>query len=150
MQDIKEKLKDYCITHTEQRIQEIVLGMDQAQESLVSDTKSSAGDKYETSREMIQQDLTRYQGQLLQAKNDLNALQQLSLKQEVPHIVVGSLIITDRARYFIAISLGRVSIDGTDFMVISVSSPIGQLFKGKVVGDSINFNGAAQQILSIV
>lgn len=149
MQDIKEKLKDYCISHTEQRIQEIVLGMDQAQESLVSDTKSSAGDKYETSREMIQQDLTRYQGQLLQAKNDLNALQQLSLKQEVPHVVVGSLVVTDRARYFIAISLGRVPLAGVDYMVISMSSPIGQLFKGKVVGDTIDFNGARQQIISI-
>ena len=149
MEDIKQRLKDYCITQTEKRIQEIMIGMDQAQESLVSDTKSSAGDKYETSREMIQQDLTRYQGQLLQAKQDLNVLQELRLTAEVPHVVAGSLIVTTKAHYFIAISLGRVKLDSTDFMVISMLSPIGQLFKGKNVGDVIDFNGATQEITSI-
>lgn len=149
MEDIKQRLKDYCIAQTQTRIHEIVVGMDQAQESLVSDTKSSAGDKYETSREMIQQDLTRYQGQLLQAKNDLNVLQELRLTQEVPHVVAGSLIVTNKAKYFIAISLGRVQLDHTDFMVISMLSPIGQLFKGKRVGEVIDFNGATQEITSI-
>ncbi|SMG28114.1 3-oxoacyl-ACP synthase [Sphingobacterium psychroaquaticum] len=138
------------MAHTELRIQEIVLAMEQAQESLESDTKSSAGDKYETSREMIQQDLTRYQGQLLHAKKDRVILEQLDPLQTTGTIVLGSLVTTNKAAYFMAISLGKLHVEGHDYMAISAASPIGQLFMGKQVGDVIDFNGAKQQILAVL
>lgn len=150
MADIKHKLKAYCIAHTESRIAEIVYAKAQSQESLESDTKSSAGDKYETSREMIQQDLTRYQGQLLQAQRDLALLQQLHLKKEQPIVTLGSLVKTEKATYFIAISLGNIVMEDTAYVVISASSPIGQLFLEKSVNDTIDFNGTQQHILEIL
>lgn len=146
---IKHKLKAYCIQHTEARIAEIVYAKQQSQESLESDTKSSAGDKYETSREMIQQDLTRYQVQLLQAQQDLGLLQQLHLKKEQPVVTLGSLVKTDKGFYFIAISLGNIKLEDKPYIVISASSPIGKLFFGKAAGEHIVFNGSQQEILEI-
>ena len=52
---------------------------------------------------------------------------------------LGSLIITDKANYFLAISAGEIRIENTTYYAISPSSPIGQLLLGRQLGDTINF-----------
>ncbi|WP_437918202.1 hypothetical protein [Sphingobacterium sp. LRF_L2] len=145
---IKKQLLDFCRTKNEMRIQDIVYAIQQAQDAIESDTKSSAGDKYETSREMIQQDLNRYQEQLTQAKKDTVVLQQIELESR-DIAGLGSLVVTDKAYYFIAISLGKQIVENQEFMIISSSSPIGKLLVGMSVGESISFNGNTQRILNL-
>ncbi|KGE15923.1 GreA/GreB family elongation factor [Sphingobacterium deserti] len=146
--EIKKQLLEYCLSKSEERLTEIVYAIQQAQEGIESDTKSSAGDKYETSREMIQQDLNRYQNQLLQAKKDAVLLQNIIL-DEKETIGPGSLVKTDKGSYFIAISLGKYRLQDEDFMIISGSSPIGRLLIGNKVGDTIQFNGNVQKIKAV-
>ncbi len=138
----------FCQEKNEARLREIMYAMTQAQEAIESDTKSSAGDKYETSREMIQQDLNRYQQQLIQAKKDAVVLQKIELEPK-PEVSLGSLVVTDQANYFIAISLGKQQIDGRDYMIISASSPIGQLLIEQELGYTLQFNGRSQRILAL-
>ena len=52
---------------------------------------------------------------------------------------LGSLIITDKANYFLAISAGEIKIENTTYYAISPSSPIGKLLLGKQTGDTVNF-----------
>ena len=52
---------------------------------------------------------------------------------------LGSLIITNKANYFLAISAGEIRIDNKAYYAISPSSPIGQLLLGRQLGDTINF-----------
>ena len=49
---MKEKLIEYVKNHLNQRIQNSLSAMQAAQESANGDSKSSAGDKYETTRAM--------------------------------------------------------------------------------------------------
>lgn len=146
--DIKKQLINQCLQHAEDRIGEITSALQQAQEAIESDTKSSAGDKYETSREMIQQDINRYQMQLTQAKKDWILLQKIELEKK-EKVEIGAVAITDRAVYFIAVSLGKQTIGATDFMVISPSSPIGSLLLGCTVGDHFTFNKLTQTITAV-
>lgn len=145
---VKKILLDFCVSKNQDRLDEIILAMEHAQDAIENDTKSSAGDKYETTREMVQQDLNRYQAQLQQAKIDSVLLQQLELDPKTK-ANAGSVIVTDKARYFIATSLGRQQIADEEYMVISASSPIGKLLLGKVVGDNIMFNGNIQTIQAL-
>lgn len=138
----------FCQEKNEARLQEIMYAMAQAQEAIESDTKSSAGDKYETSREMIQQDLNRYQQQLIQAKKDAVVLQKIELEPK-PEVSLGSLVVTDQANYFIAISLGKQQIGDMDYMIISASSPIGQLLIEQELGYTLHFNGLKQRIVGV-
>jgi hypothetical protein len=146
--ELKKQLLEYCLQKNEERLNEIVYAIQQAQEAIESDTKSSAGDKYETSREMVQQDLNRYQNQLIQAKKDAVILQHIAL-EEKETVGVGSLVETDHGFYLIAISLGKYSLHNHDFMIISGSSPIGRLLTGNKVGATIQFNGKVQTIRAI-
>ncbi|TYR35335.1 hypothetical protein FXV77_13135 [Sphingobacterium phlebotomi] len=146
--NIKNQLLSRCLQQIEGRIAEVTFAIQQAQEAIESETKSSAGDKYETSREMIQQDLNRYHTQLAQAKKDWLLLQKIEtgIKEKAE---MGTIVVTEKLTYFMAISLGQQQVDGMNFMVISPSSPIGKLLLGSEVGDHIFFNGVKQLITAV-
>lgn len=146
---IKEKLVAHIFTVTNKRLEEIDIALSQARESSIDDTKSSAGDKYETSREMIQQDITRLQKQRLEVLKELEILRKIELVS-ITMGRLGALVTTDRLVYFLATSLGQVSVEGKSYAVISAHSPIGKCLNGIQIGQSFEFNGAKQVVKNIV
>ena len=102
-----------------------------AKESRDSDTKSSAGDKFETGREMMQREMDKISASIDQSKNQLNFLSKINLNRPYSTVDLGCLIITDQGIYYISIGLGKVEINAEIIYAISLESPIGQLFKGK-------------------
>ncbi|WP_294187789.1 hypothetical protein [uncultured Sphingobacterium sp.] len=149
--DIKRELLDIALKRTNDRISMIASALETARDSSTDDTKSSAGDKYETSREMIQQDINRYQKQLLEANKDLKQLLHIEsvLNSETDVARVGTLVQTNVALYFIATSIGAVKIGDSNIFVISPLAPIGQLLIGKKIGDSFVFNNIDQKVDAI-
>lgn len=111
--------------------------------SFTSDTKSSAGDKHEVGRAMVQQELDKLEEQ----RAKLIALQQelarVPLERNFEQVAFGSLVITDHGNYFVAIGLGRIEVDDALCFAISLASPIGQALKDKRVGDEVLFNGGS-------
>ena len=114
---------------------------DLAKESRDSDTKSSAGDKFETGREMMQREMDKISASIDQSKNQLNFLSKINLNRPYSIVDLGCLIITDQDIYYISIWLGKVEINAELIYAISLDSPIGQIFKGKRVGDILEFRG---------
>lgn len=146
----KEQVLTLCFKSVHERIAQIEIAIHDANISITEDTKSSAGDKYETSREMIQQDLNRYQQQFLVANQDLAVLHKIvENPSDSPLIGVGSLIKTDVGIYYLSISIGALKIENSTIYVLSASSPIGKVLIGKKTGDSIQFNGKEQKILAV-
>lgn len=145
----KEEIITCCFESVSKRIHEVEFAIKDADDALANDTKSSAGDKYETSREMVQQDINRYQKQLVLANSDLEVLQKIEGLKSLPRIGLGSLVRTDIGLYFISISIGLLKIDQYSIFVISPLSPIGQILMGKATGDTITFNTKTQKVLDI-
>ena len=119
---------------------------DLAKESRDSDTKSSAGDKFETGREMMQREMDKISASIDQSKNQLNFLSKINLNRPYSIVDLGCLIITDQDIYYISIGLGKVEINAELIYAISLDSPIGQIFKGKRVGDILEFRGKTLKI----
>ncbi|MFI8379138.1 3-oxoacyl-ACP synthase [Leeuwenhoekiella sp. NPDC079379] len=115
-------------------------------ESRESDGKSSAGDKYETGVEMIQQEMERTQGQIDQTEKQKEILSRISL---TPNTIIGdgSLVLTDKASYFIGIPFGELKLATGNVYCISSASPIGELLTGAQVGETVTFR---DQIIKIV
>ncbi len=150
--DIKKVSLDIALQRTKERITMIESALETARDSSNDDTKSSAGDKYETSREMIQQDINRYQKQLVEAKKDLQQLISIesTIGDDTPDFIrLGSLIQTSTGLYLLAISIGALKVRDTNVFVISPASPIGQLLIGKKIGDSFIFNKLNSNIQAI-
>ncbi|MCI0921955.1 GreA/GreB family elongation factor [Sphingobacterium rhinopitheci] len=145
----KEEIIDSCLASVTRRINEVEFAIKDADQALADDTKSSAGDKYETSREMVQQDITRYQKQLAIANTDRDVLQKIDPLKSNERIGLGSVVRTDAGLYFISISIGLLKIQSQNIYVISPLSPIGQELIGKSKGDEIHFNGKTQKVISV-
>tara|TARA_B000000437_G_scaffold188836_1_gene146526 strand:- start:135 stop:578 length:444 start_codon:yes stop_codon:yes gene_type:complete len=111
--------------------------------------KSSAGDKFETSRALMQTEYDKIDNQLLILKNQLRAIKSISLSDKKNKVGVGSFIKTNKSFYFISIGLGKQIIDNNDIYVISLSSPIGKLLNNKKKGDKIVFNNKEELIENI-
>ena len=144
----KEEVVGYCLEKWKSRVQEIQSAMDSAQDAILNDTKSSMGDKYETSREMAQQEISRLQNQLKQAEIDLDKINNLDLNSS-ELVRMGSIVQTDQFDYFIAISIGAVKIKEKTIMIISKESPIGNLLFGKKENETVQFNNKTITIQKI-
>ena len=74
MIELKKELYKQCLDYVQQRMQAAEQAIEAAQKASNDDTKSSAGDKYETGRAMMQQETARNLVQL----NETNKLKKVS------------------------------------------------------------------------
>jgi transcription elongation GreA/GreB family factor len=142
--DIVQRLKKSL----QEKINELEKEIDSAKESRNSESKSSAGDKYETGREMIQAEINKQESQLSKTKQLLHDLFKLNLSK-APAISFGSLIKTDSTHYFISIPFGKLEIDGQTCYAISTASPLAKAMMGKKSGDTFLLNSETVQITNV-
>ena len=147
MQELKKQILKKCLDLIEQRISTNTKILEDLSASMEGETKSSAGDKFETSRAMMQADQERYKAIVITAKGLRQQLSVLSL-ESADLVRKGSLVITPQGKYFIAVGLGKIELSETIY-VISNASPIGRLLMGKSQGDAIVFNGRSLEILEV-
>src|SRR5690554_6762404 len=124
MQEIKNALIDRCKEYVDERIHTAESALTDNREGLENDTKSSAGDKYETSREILQQEVIRHEILLTEARAMENSLSQINTSQLFSSIQTGSLAITNHGNFFFAIALGKVVLDKKDYYILSINSPL--------------------------
>jgi len=121
----------------------------EAQQATNDDTKSSAGDKYETGREMMQQETNRNLAQLNEANKLLVALTQVSINGSSKTIETGSVVTTNNGNFYMAISAGTLALNGKNYFAVSPASPIGFKLKGLQTGNSFTLNGKNYEIQSV-
>lgn len=149
MSNLKEQLYKMCIDYVQKRINEAKQAIEDAQYAAIEETKSSAGDKYETGREMMQQETDRNQGLLNEANKLMVALSKVNYNAISTTADSGSLVTTNNGSFFVAISASSLVIDGKTFFVVSPASPIGTKLAGCKTGDEFSLNGRNYKIESI-
>ena len=113
-----------------------------------NDTKSSMGDKYETSREMMQQEITRIQNQL----NDVLIQQDIFSKIKIidnPSVGLGSYVETSMGNFCIACSFGEIENNGKKIFILSTQTPLVKELIGKSKNDLFEINNKSFQILDV-
>ena len=149
MSDIKTRLYNISLEYADERIATATEAIKAARDSSTEDTKSSAGDKYETGRAMMQLDIDRQTTQLGEAQKLRTFLERMEPENTSDTVQNGSLAITNHGTFYLAISIGQVDLDGQKYFVISSASPIGaQLMKQKA-GGKFSFNGKNYVIKAI-
>lgn len=149
MNSIKQNLYTSCKTHIESRINTLKHLIKNIQKSANEETKSTAGDKYETGRAMAQLEIDKYQSQLVEALKMKQELLRVPVKENTPFISAGSLIFTSRGNFYIAINAGQQQLEGQTFFTVSPASPIARKLIGLKVGDSFVLNNQEFSILKI-
>lgn len=117
-----------------------------AQASANEETKSSAGDKHETGRAMMQLEIEQNSAQLAETVKLKEALARVYIDKPAEKVDAGSLVITNQGNFFIAISVGQAVVDDKIFLIIAPESPIGIKLKGLKAGESLFFNNKTFKI----
>jgi transcription elongation GreA/GreB family factor len=146
---LKQDLFQQCLNYVQNRMDAAQQAIDEAQQAQKDDTKSSAGDKYETGREMAQQETDRNMAQLTEANKLKIALTQISPLANVTQVENGSVVLTTNGNFYIAISAGSLLVDDTTYIAISLASPIGAKMRGLKAGDNFSLNGKDYTIKSV-
>lgn len=147
---LKAKLHAHLIEMVDQKIQTAESAIAAAKHSRDNETKSTAGDKYETGRAMMHIEIEKNQNQLEKAITLDTILQSIKDNESSDVIKLGSLVVTNKGIYFLSIGLGKVQLDNEVYFVISVASPIGQLLVGKSKGDAVLRNGKEIEVREVV
>lgn len=142
-------LKKACENLLNQRIKTAELAMEQAQETANNQEKSSAGDKYETSRALGQIDRDMNARQLEEAIRELRKLEGIETRTIQKEINVGSVFELENTVFYIAVGIGTVSVKEQTVIVISPKSPFFTEVRSKKAGDEINFQNRLQKIKSV-
>ena len=146
--ELKGKIIEHCNDIFQRKLLIINDELKHLSEAIEEDTKSSAGDKYETGREMANLEKEKLHVQALGFKNSLATLGALP-KSISSKIDVGSLIQTNNEWIHLSISLGQVEVDGESVLVISPLAPLAQQMMGKEKGATVTFRENDYQILGI-
>jgi transcription elongation GreA/GreB family factor len=131
------------------RIQAVEEAMHAVQHDGYEETKSSAGDKYETGRAMIHLEMEKLSTQREEFLKSKATLDKLDFQKSSDVIQPGSVVLTDDQRFYLAVSLGQISVDGNTYFCISPAAPIGQALLGKRKGDTISFRNQRFKILDV-
>jgi hypothetical protein len=146
---LKIKVHKHCLNILDQKIAAGKKAMDQFQEAANSETKSTAGDKHETSRAMMQADREKAAMQLSNSHKMKPLLDKLKPEISSESIALGSLVNTDLGLIYIAVPLGGIDVDQEHIMVVSAVAPIGHAMLGKAEGDAFTVNGKEHTIAAV-
>ena len=129
--ELKKQLLESCKSFVNERLQTVHQTISSHQKALASEAKSSAGDKHEIGRAMLQLEMEKASQQLagISEMNTILSKINTSKTSKVAHL--GSIIYTNIGAYFLSISAGKILIDNNEYFAVSVSSPIGRILLGK-------------------
>ena len=147
---IMKTLFSHCKTLLEKKMEVLEQQKKNLQKDLTSETKSSAGDKHETGRAMIQLEREKLGNQIREIEVNHQKLMTIKDFKTSNRISLGSLIFTDKANYYIAIAADSCVVNSKVFYCISPQSPIGKLLIGKNINECILFNDIKSTILKII
>lgn len=151
MNELKAKVYQSALTLLNEKNRLLKEERNTMLEGILEETKSSAGDKFETSREMMTQDLMTLEIQIKQSKVDLDEIQRLqAIKDTPPTVQEGSMVKLGSDWFMLAVSIGQINVDDKKVYLLSKNSPLGQLILGKKKNDQVNFRGKNQLIEELV
>ena len=146
---LKEKIIDEISKLLEYKISEVEEELNLLTKDKNQITKSSAGDKFETSRATIQSEFDKVSINLIKLKDQLRKIKLISITSKPQKIGYGTLVKTSNSMYMVSIGYGKLRLDSKDIYVISPLSPIGKKLINKQEGESISFNSKNEEILEI-
>ena len=136
----KQQLYNACQEYVNNKLKTIENTIQSNKNSLNSETKSSAGDKHETGRAMLQLEMEKA-GQQLKVVNEMQQqLSKIDPKSVSKNGCLGSVVLTNQANYYLAISMGKIETSVGVYFAISIISPIGKLLLGTKETETIVFN----------
>lgn len=147
---LKAALYNSCTSYLKKRLDVIEHRLNELNDSLEAETKSSVGDKYETGRAMIHLEKDKQMQQLAVLLAHRKQLHAIDPSTQYTTVEQGALVQTSQGVFYLSIPAGKLIIEGSIYFAITLAAPIGQLLFQKKVGDSFDFRGKSYVLEAMV
>lgn len=140
MPAFKTQVYNRCLAVVNERLNFLQQSISELMQGAANESKSSAGDKHETARAMMQLEQEKLTAQLGETLQQKNTLEKINTLQQQQTIAIGSLIKTNKGYFFFSIPIGKLNIDGKNVMALSIQSPLGKKLIGLRVNENAELN----------
>ena len=147
MSSLKKRLIEKCKSIQLESIENLKLVVEDAQKS--ANEYGAPKDRYDSFRTQMMRKKDMFAQQLLKANEQLDALNKIDADVDFKTVEFGALVITEKQKLFVSISLGKIEFEGEVFYAISPIVPIYTAMEGKRAGESFNFRGVESMIKEI-
>lgn len=134
----KEKVVKACLVLLNEKISYLQTSITELTEGIANNSKSSAGDKHETARALVQTEQEKLQQQLENIFCQKTIIEKIDVGIVHKTVSKGSLTKTTRGYFFLCIPLGKIEVDKTTVFAVSMESPLGLKMTG------LKVNGVAE------
>jgi transcription elongation GreA/GreB family factor len=142
----KQNIHRQCLHIVAAKLELLQLKLRDLTESAANETKSSAGDKYETGLAMLHIEQEQVQQQVSELLAQQAVLNSIDPTVKTERVVLGSLVSIAEDYYYLSVGLGRMVWEGKIVIALSLQSPLGTRLKGLTAGDSLMINGKTLRI----
>ena len=146
--EVKIKIYQKCVEKQKEILEYSKSAMDEAQTG--ANEYGSPRDRYDSFRAQLLRKRDLFAEQYNKAQKELDFLLSLNPEYESKLALTNTLIITDKQKFYISISLGKIELLEGEFYVISPLAPIFQALKEKTTGETVVFNGQKIKIIDLI
>ena len=141
---IKEKLISRCRETQQKCVDSAKSAMNEAQQAL--NEYGPNKDRYDSFRDQLIGRRDMFAAQYQKALTDMNVLERIDPTNLKDSVEFGAIVISDTSKFIIAISAGKIELDGAIYYAISPAVPLYKAMDGLKSGESFEFNGRKQTI----
>ena len=148
--ELKKELLEQVFKQIDDKISILQSEFKVYKDSAENETKSTAGDKHDTSKSMMQLEQEKMGAQLSDLLNQKSVLLNITVKTKQKSIGLGSLVYTNNGNFFLSIFSKQIILNSVNYFPVSIQSPIGkELLKSKK-GSTITINAKQYTVIDIV
>ena len=147
---MKRRIVNAVSAHLEAQRAEALDRLRSLQEALESESKSSAGDKHETGRARVHEEMRQVNETLQRIEAQRLELDLVLKRNGTPmRVAPGVLVETDGPWVLMGLALGRMQVDGVVVFSVSNEAPLAQAWRGAVLGEKVQLGPETATILGL-
>jgi transcription elongation GreA/GreB family factor len=123
---------------------------EELQTSLEGESKSTAGDKHETGRAMVQMEMEQAAARLSRVEGMMRQWHALEPLRGREQVRPGAIVSTDQGGFILGVAWGKFEGPGdATWRAISSDAPLAQAMQSLGPGDTVEFRGRMWHIISV-
>lgn len=146
----REEILTACTAELNTRSSRLSSGIAELQAANADNSKSTAGDKHETSRAMVHLELEKLGNQLKLVEQMQSDLEKVKTMSPTGFIRFGSVVETNRGYFLLGVACGKFNVEQTSVFGLGMLSPLAKQLTGKEKGATLSLNGNSFSVLSIM
>ena len=144
---VKRMLVEECRRIQKKTVDSTKTAMSEAQQAL--NEYGPNKDRYDSFRDQLIARRDMFSAQYQKALTEYNTVEKLDPKSSNSCVEFGAVVITDKSKFFVSVSAGKIPLDDVVYYAISPNVPLYKVMAGLCKGSEFEFNGMRQKILDI-